>query len=123
MLLGKHTEEEAAKIKTEVSNLTEVYQVVQAEIKNKSPRYAALTQPTPLNARQIRQLLDSGTILLEYSLGDQKSYLWAVAADSITSFDLPKREAIEVEARKVYELLTARNDKLKNETDEEDALV
>ncbi len=117
LLLGKHDEKEAEKIKAEITNLTNEYQVVQTEIKNKSPRYAALTQPTSLNAEQIRQLLDSGTILLEYSLGEKKSYLWAVSSDSIASFDLPKRGEIEAQARKVYELLTARN--LKNETDEQ----
>jgi CHAT domain-containing protein len=57
--------------------------------------------------------------LLEYSLGEKKSYLWAVSQDSITSFDLPKRGEIEVQARKVYELLTARNQHSKNETDEQ----
>ncbi len=61
----------------------------------KSPRYAALTQPKSLDTKQIQQLLDSGTILLEYSLGEKKSYLWAVSPDSIASFDLPGREEIE----------------------------
>jgi CHAT domain-containing protein len=117
LLLAKHTKEEAEKIKAEVSNLTDQYQSVRAEVKNKSPRYAALTQPTSLNAKQIQELLDSGTILLEYSLGEKKSYLWAVTNDSITSFDLPGREEIEAQARRVYELLTARNENPKNETD------
>ncbi len=117
LLLGKHTPEEAEKIKAEVSNLTAEYEAVQSEIRNKSPRYAALTQPTSLNAKQIQQLLDSGTILLEYSLGEKKSYLWAVTKDSITSFDLPPREEIETRSRKVYELLTARNDRQTGETD------
>jgi CHAT domain-containing protein len=106
-------------MKAEVSNLTAEYETVQSSIKNKSPRYATLTQPTPLGARQIQQLLDSGTILLEYSLGEQKSYLWMVTSDSITSFDLPKREEIEDQARKVYEILTVRNQTPKSETDDQ----
>ena len=117
LLLAKHTKEEAEKIQAEVTELTNKYQAIQAEIRNKSPRYAALTQPTSINSKQIQQLLDSGTILLEYSLGEKKSYLWVITTDSITSFDLPKREEIETQARKVYELLTVRN--LKNETDEQ----
>jgi CHAT domain-containing protein len=118
LLLGKHTKEEAEKIKIEVSNLTDQHQAIQVEIRNKSPRYAALTQPTALNAQQIQGLLDSGTVLLEYSLGEKKSYLWVVSADSIKSFDLPGREEIEAQARQIYELLTARNQHPKDETDQ-----
>lgn len=117
LLLAKHTKEEAEKIKAEISNLTAEYEAVQSEIKNKSPRYAALTQPQSIGAKQIQRLLDSGTVLLEYSLGEKKSCLWAVTNDSIASFDLPKREEIEAQARKVYELLTVRNESLKSETD------
>lgn len=119
LLLAKHTKEEAEKINQEVTALTDEYQAIQTEIRNKSPRYAALTQPMPLNAKQIQQLLDSGTILLEYSLGEKKSYLWAVSSDSIASFDLPGREEIEAWARRVYELLTARNQNPVGETDEQ----
>ncbi|MDQ4121214.1 MAG: CHAT domain-containing protein [Acidobacteriota bacterium] len=119
LLLGKHTKEEAEKINGEIVSLSDEYQTIQTEIRNKSPRYAALTQPSSLNAKQIQQLLDSGTILLEYSLGEKKSYLWAVSSDSIKSFDLPAREELETQTRKVYELLTARNQQPKEETDEQ----
>ncbi|MFN2500624.1 MAG: CHAT domain-containing protein [Pyrinomonadaceae bacterium] len=116
LLLAKHTPEEASKIGLEVSDLTGEYQKVQAEIRNTSPRYAALTQPTPLNTKQIQQLLDSGTILLEYSLGEKKSYMWAVTPDSVTSFDLPGRDEIEKHSRKAYGLMTERNRQVKGET-------
>lgn len=117
LLLGKHTKEEAEKINREVTVQTDEYQGIQAEIRNKNPRYAALTQPTSLDTKQIQQLLDSGTILLEYSLGEKKSYLWAISANSIASFDLPGREEIESLAKRVYDLSTARNQR-KYETDE-----
>ncbi len=117
LLLGKHTKEEAEKINREVTVQTDEYQGIQTEIRNKNPRYAALTQPTSLDTKQIQQLLDSGTILLEYSLGEKKSYLWAISANSIASFDLPGREEIESLAKRVYDLSTARNQR-KYETDE-----
>jgi transcriptional regulator of heat shock response len=65
LLMAKHTDAEAAKVRLEVSDLSSDYDRVQAEIRAKSPGYAALTQPSALNAQQIQQLLDSGTILLE----------------------------------------------------------
>ena len=52
------------------------YQQVEAEIKAKSPRYAALTQPQPFKTEEIQRLLDRDALLVEYSLGEDRSYLW-----------------------------------------------
>jgi hypothetical protein len=46
-------------------------------------------------------------LLLEYALGDEKSYMWAVTATSISSYALPPRAEIEGAARNLYRLLTA----------------
>ena len=109
VLLGKHTEADVARLRTQINELTDRYAEVQAEIRTASPRYAALTQPKALDAQHIQQMLDSGTVLLEYALGDKKSYLWVVATGSITSYDLPPRAEIEAKARKIYETITTRN--------------
>jgi len=121
LLGGKHTIEQAAVIKKELDDLNTEYQQIEARIRQTSPRYAALTQPQPLSLKEIQtQVLDSDTLLLEYSLGEDKSYLWAVTPDSITSYELPKRAEIETAARRFYELLTARNNRsgaVKGETE------
>ena len=44
-------------------------------IRTNSPRFAALTQPQPVSLNQIRRLLDDDTLLLEYSLSSERSYL------------------------------------------------
>jgi CHAT domain-containing protein/tetratricopeptide (TPR) repeat protein len=91
----------------EIDALTIELQQVQTQIRQTSPRYAALTQPQPLTLAEIqRQALDADTLLLEYSLGAERSFLWAVTPTSINSYELPKREAIEAAARRVYELLS-----------------
>ena len=61
-------------------------------------------------------MLDSDTLLLEYALGEDRSYLWAVTNSSIDSFELPKRAEVEAAARRAYDLLTARNRCLEGET-------
>ena len=43
--------------------------------------------------------------LLQYSLGKERSYLWAVTPNSINSYELPGREAIETSAGKFKEVL------------------
>src|SRR5262249_8811353 len=75
-----------------------------------SPRYAALTQPQPMSLNEIQQqVLDPDTLLLEYALGSQRSYVWAVTTSSIKTFELSKRAEIEKAARAMYELLASGN--------------
>ncbi|AVH63773.1 CHAT domain-containing protein [Nostoc sp. 'Peltigera membranacea cyanobiont' N6] len=82
-------------------------QEVEAEIRIKSPRYAELKYPQPLNAQEIQhQLLDNETILLSYWLGDECSYLWAVTPTTIFSYQLPASSEIEAAAQEFYEYLT-----------------
>ena len=101
--------EELIAMEREISELEDQYQQVQAAIRKSSPQYAALTQPQPLDLKGIQQQLDSNTVLLEYSLGEERSYLWLITPDSLKSFELPKREQIENVARDVSESLTARS--------------
>ncbi|MCP5118975.1 MAG: CHAT domain-containing protein, partial [bacterium] len=98
-----------APVEREVRDLTARYDQLQAEIRSKSPHYAALTQPRPLGLEGIQeQVLDEDTLLLEYALGEDRSYLWAVSSRRHTGYELPPRTHIEQSARRVYELLTAR---------------
>lgn len=117
LLSGEHNDQQAQAVAKELAELTGDYEQVQARIRESSPQYAALTRPVPLNLEETqRRVLDADTLLLEYSLGDEKSFLWAVTPDAIKSYDLPKRAEIEPLARRVYELLTASNASVAKET-------
>ncbi|HTG85903.1 MAG TPA: CHAT domain-containing protein [Pyrinomonadaceae bacterium] len=117
LLSGKPTEEQATTAAREIEMLTVEFDQVQAQIRETSPRYAALTQPAPLNLAEIqKQVLDDDTLLLEYALGDEKGYLWAVTPDSIRSYELPARATIEKVARRFYELATERSKTVPDET-------
>jgi CHAT domain-containing protein/tetratricopeptide (TPR) repeat protein len=107
ILSGKYTEEQAVRLQKEIDVLTSEYQQVEAQIRRSSPRYAALTQPVPLTVRDIqRNVLDADTALVEYALGEDRSYLWVVTPTAIKSFELPKRAEIETSVRRVVELLS-----------------
>lgn len=113
---SNHTDEQALALKKETEALLIQYQEVEAEIRTSSPHYAALTQPVPLSVREIQQqVLNSDTLLLEFALGDEKSYLWVVTPSSVKSFELPPRAEIETATRRIYELLTARNEHIRFE--------
>src|SRR5919199_982705 len=102
----KDTEAQVQALEKETASLLEEYRQIQAQIRRTSPRYAALTQPQPLTLAEIQQqVLDDDTMLLEYSLGEERSYLWAVTKTGITSYELPKRADIEAAAKQFYRLL------------------
>jgi CHAT domain-containing protein/tetratricopeptide (TPR) repeat protein len=106
LLSGEHTREQMAAADNEVEELLAQYQNVQARIRAGNPRYAALIHPSPLILKEIqRQTLDDETLLLEYSLGSARSFLWAVTRDSFASYELPNRKTIEAAARRAYNLL------------------
>jgi CHAT domain-containing protein/Tfp pilus assembly protein PilF len=104
-----HTEQQAAAVAKALDELTTNLRQTEAAIRRVSPRYAELTQPKPLTLDEAKQALDSTSLLLQYSLGSQYSYLWAVTSTASASFELPARDRIETLARQYYELLTARN--------------
>ncbi len=104
--LDPKTQGQAEMLTRELQALGVEYQEVRAQIRVKSPRYAALTQPQPLTLKEIQQqVLDAETLLLAYSLGEERSFLWAITPNSMTSYVLPKRAEIEDAARQAYGLL------------------
>jgi CHAT domain-containing protein/tetratricopeptide (TPR) repeat protein len=110
LLNRKHTPEQAEAFAKEIAAITSEYEEIQAQIRARSPRYAALTQPQPLGLTEIqRQVLDPDTLLLEYALGNERSHLWVVTQTSIKSYELPKREVIEEATGRAIKLLSANN--------------
>ncbi|HEU4833170.1 MAG TPA: DUF2225 domain-containing protein [Pyrinomonadaceae bacterium] len=117
LLSGKYTEQKATAASKELDALTTEYDQVQARIRQSSPRYASLVEPQPLSVAQIqKQVLDQNTLLLEYALGEQKSFVWVVSHDAVKSFELPGRATIEQGAKRFYQLLTERNAAVSKET-------
>jgi CHAT domain-containing protein len=107
LLNGRHTREQIVAAKRDLESLIDESQEVEAEIRKTSPHYAELKYPQPLGLPDIQRMLDSETLLLEYSLGEERSYLWAVTPTGVESFELPKRAEIEALARQAYEWLAA----------------
>jgi CHAT domain-containing protein len=123
LLSRPHSEAQATAIAEEIQTLIKDLQQVETEIRQTSPHYAALMQPQPLTLKEIQtQVLDQDTVLLEYSLGEERSYLWVVTSSSITSYELAKRDEIETAAGHFYSLLNVRNKDVKGETSQQQAV-
>lgn len=68
-----------------------------------NPRRTSLTHPPSLDVSEIRGLLDSQTVLLEYFLGEPQGYVWAIGTDFFFVYSLPERKQIERLTREVFQ--------------------
>ena len=109
LLSRKYTDEQASALDANIKATIGLLEETRANIKKANPSYAALTQPQPVSVERIqRELLDDDTLLLEYALGEERSYLFLVSSSSLQAFTLPPSAEIEALARRVYGLLSAR---------------
>lgn len=99
----KETSEQLlTKTKQQIEDLLKQQRELEIKIRANNPEYADLKYPQPLTLKQIQQQLDKDTLLLQYSLGEERSYLWAVTPDSLHSYELPRREQIDKAAKNLY---------------------
>ncbi|MCC5617034.1 tetratricopeptide repeat protein [Nostoc sp. CHAB 5836] len=83
------------KTNQEITNIIQESQKLTAKIRATKPERAELTDPEDiLQLPGIQQQLDKDTILLQYSLGKERSYLWVVTPNSLQSYELPGQEEI-----------------------------
>jgi len=77
--------------------------LLETQLRRTSPRFASLMAPHELTPEEIQALLDDDTTLLQYSLGASRSFVWVVRRNSIVARELPGRETIEAQARRVFD--------------------
>ncbi|HEX6732028.1 MAG TPA: CHAT domain-containing tetratricopeptide repeat protein, partial [Pyrinomonadaceae bacterium] len=107
-LLSKRDKHAADEINKELEDLTSQLAQVRDQIKSNNPRYAALTLPQPLDLREVQQrVLRDDSLILEYALGNDRSYVWIVDHGSVAGYELSSRSEIEKSATRLRELLIA----------------
>lgn len=79
-------------LEKELETLQTEFDQIENQIRTASPRYASLTAAQPSSLADIQQkVLDDDTVLLEYALGSDASYLFAVTRAGLTVFKLPSK--------------------------------
>jgi CHAT domain-containing protein len=95
-----------ATIEGEIRGLLTQLDVLRTRMRGRNPQVAKLAPPAPLTAGEIqKRLVDANTLLLVYSLGEERSFLWTVSPGKVESYTLPKRQQIEDAARQFLDLL------------------
>ena len=109
LLSGDYKREDLAALENELARLEKQYQELNATLRARYPSFENLTRPRGWKLKEIQDgvVADDQTLLLEYSLGPDRSYVWAVTRQGLTAYELPPEKTINEAARKVYELISA----------------
>jgi CHAT domain-containing protein/Tfp pilus assembly protein PilF len=92
-------------LKEDLKKREEDQERLEMEVRQKHPRYAELRYPTPLGLQAIQGLLDERTVLLEYILGHEASYLFAVTKSDFLVAPLDSANSIPGLVQRLREAL------------------
>jgi CHAT domain-containing protein len=97
LLQDPHSSPEAvANTRGTLDGLEREMRRVETSLRVNNPRLGALKYPEPVSLDEVqRNLLDPGTTLLEYAVGDSSSSLWVVTQNERRLFRLPTREILK----------------------------
>jgi hypothetical protein len=84
------------KLDRKSSTLISQIQETRNRLRSENPAYAALQYPEPITLKEIQQkVLDKDTVMLQYSIGKERSYLWLVSPTTVQSYSLPGEKDLE----------------------------
>lgn len=86
----------------DVDSLVDELRQVQERLRELSPAYAALDPAEPATLEEIQRFLSPEDTLVEYLLGFERSFAWAVTRTSIHAVELPPRREIEPLVRDLH---------------------
>jgi CHAT domain-containing protein len=86
--------DEATRMSRDLDRLSAAHRDLEERIRAESPGYASLLEQAPLGLAEVQQLLDDNTILLQYFVGTETSYVWIVTHAHVTARRLPGRAEI-----------------------------
>ena len=85
-----------AELDAELEKLQTEYEEIENQIRAASPRYATLTANKPMTLAEVQQsVLDDQTVLVEYALQADDSYMFAISKGAVSLFKLPARATVE----------------------------
>jgi CHAT domain-containing protein len=108
LLSAKYDPQQLVALDTELEQLQRQYKELVATIGAQFPSYGRVNEPSSWDLRRIQEqvVANDDTVLLEYSVGADRSYAWAVTRNDIVSYELASEAVITEAAQKVYKLLS-----------------
>ena len=108
LLATDYKKEEFDKLEQVLTRLREQHQQLTQQLQQQNPHYDQIKETANYSVQQVQELIveDNETMLLEYFLAKNVSYVWAITRNGARVYDLPKADEITDAVRDVYELLS-----------------
>ena len=105
LLATNYKKEELDNLVGSLRRLREQHKRITAKLRQLNPDYDKIEEPASYSLQQIQKLVieDDQTVLLEYFVGQNASYVWAITRNSAKVYELPKADVIAGAVKKVYE--------------------
>ncbi|HQR35472.1 MAG TPA: CHAT domain-containing protein [Blastocatellia bacterium] len=88
--------EQEAQLKQKLAEAESALQMYRLELRQSDPRYAGVKAPPPIKfARVSAELLEKETALIEFVLGEERSFAWVLQSDKLAAVNLPSRKELE----------------------------
>jgi CHAT domain-containing protein len=110
LLATDYKKEDLDKLEKALTALREEHQKLTLRLQKQNPHYDQIKETTNYSVQQIQQLIvaDNQTMLLEYFLGQNASYVWAITRNDARVYQLPKADVITGAVKVVYDLLSSK---------------
>jgi hypothetical protein len=98
-----------SRARAEIGELTDALRATESAIAASGPGFVALTRPRAVDLDTLRRdVLDEDTVLLEYAVGNDRTWLFALTPTTLDVFDLPGRKILNPVVRAAIDAVTAR---------------
>ena len=108
LLAADYNKDQLHELETALTRLREQHKHVVEKLQKENPHYDQIKEATNYSVKQIQDLIieDDQTMLLEYFLGRNGSYLWAITRNDAKVYELKNADEITRAVKDVYELLS-----------------
>ena len=112
LLATDYKKEQLDELERVLTRLREQHQQLTQQLQKQNPHYNQIKETDNYSIQQIQELIveDNETMLLEYFLGKNASYAWAITRNDARVYKLPTADDITNTVQVVYELLEKKPD-------------
>ena len=88
--------DEIEELNEEISRINNQLQAIKAKLRESSPLYYSIKNSVEFESTKFQnKILDNETVLVEFFIGKENSYVWLIEKNQIHSYNLPNGEFIE----------------------------
>ena len=100
------TPERQHQLEAELTSAENELEAFRLALRRENPRYASVQAAAPLSVERVqKELLAPDTVLLEFKLGEKRSFVWVVSQKSVDVAALPPRIEIERQVKDYRQFL------------------